>query len=122
MDSNYSVKIALKPFQSGQVWSLPITKCFEKCSTTLCFMTLNLYDIDKSKNTEYIVSLVLNNFYLDMSLLASNVFYPVSFTEVELPTAKIAVTNVSQVTATSATVSEITTFTYWLHILMYRSH
>lgn len=39
-----------------------------------------------------------------MALLASNVFYPVSFTEVTLPTVKITIIDISQVTSTSATV------------------
>ena len=44
MASNYSVKVTLKPLQSGQVWSLPIATCFEKCSATQCFMVLRLYN------------------------------------------------------------------------------
>lgn len=44
MAGNYSVKVTLKPLQSGKVWSLPIATCFEKCSTTQCFMVLRLYN------------------------------------------------------------------------------
>lgn len=84
----YFVKVALKPLQSGEVWSLPIAMCFSKCSTAQCFMSLKLYDTD-------------NN----MTLLASNTFYPVSFTEVVLPIAKITVTDISQATPNSATIT-----------------
>lgn len=40
-----------------------------------------------------------------MTLLASNTFYPVSFTEVVLPIAKITVTDISQATPNSATIT-----------------
>ena len=39
-----------------------------------------------------------------MELLASNVFYPVSFTKVELTTTKVTLIDINQVTSTSATV------------------
>lgn len=104
MASNYSVKVALKPLQSGKVWSLPIPTCFEKCSTTQCFITLKLYDIDDSKSCEQDVDIVNTLMHTDMVLLASNVFYPVSFTQIELPTVKITVTDITQVTSSSATV------------------
>ena len=48
MAGNYSVEAMLKPLQAGQVWSMPIAKCFEKCSTAQCFMTLNLYNANNS--------------------------------------------------------------------------
>ena len=43
---------------------------------------------------------------VDMTELASNAFYPVSFSQVKLPMAEITVTGVNQVSATSASVSE----------------
>jgi len=41
-----------------------------------------------------------------MMELASNTFYPVSFSQVNLPMAKITITGITHDTETSATVSE----------------
>ncbi|XP_065912906.1 beta-mannosidase-like [Dysidea avara] len=85
---NYTVKVPLKPLQSGQVWSLPMSQCFQTCSTTDCFLVIKMYDMD-------------NN----MMELASNAFYPVSFSQVKLPMVEITVTGVNQVSATSASIA-----------------
>ena len=70
---------------------------FQTCSSTDCFLVI-MYDMDNSE--------IIHMLYIDMMVLASNAFYPISFRQ-ELPVAKITVTGVSQVSASSASVSEL---------------
>ena len=49
MVKNYTVKVPLKPLQSGQVWSLPMSQCFQTCSATDCFLVIKMLDMDNSE-------------------------------------------------------------------------
>ena len=72
-------------------------------------MTLSLYN-DSSKGCTCDEEDDFLDFHcLGKEQLATNVFYPVSFSEVTLPTAKITITDINQDTSTSATVRDTTT-------------
>ena len=87
-------------------------------------MTLKLYNAeyenrDDGENSEKVIDNVIMHNHT--GILASNVFYPVSFTKVVLPTAKITVTDVNQVTSTTATVRD-TSCIFSIIVVHVRSH